>query len=157
MPMSSGLASSLSEFAKRSEVAKSPLAAESPNERTLLPPAKTNLMTRMRGWLDKLVSSAFVRYALAIFIGVAGTLAWQSYSGKARTTIAGWSPHLAWLAPAAAPHGIFPERVKATSLALAAVHQSVDKLDAEISRLEAQGGSDRAAASPPSRRGSRRP
>jgi hypothetical protein len=155
MPMSTAVASSLSGFTKRSELAKSPSAAESSNES--LHPARPNLMTRMRGWRDKLVASAFVRYMLAIFIGIAATLAWQSYSGAARMTIAGWSQHLAWLAPAAVPHGISPERIKATSFALAAVHQSVDKLEAEISKLEAQGSSDRTATSPPSRRGSRRP
>jgi len=53
------------------------------------------------------------------------------------TAIAGWSPHLAWAAPAAAPAGPSPERLKATSLALAAARQSIDKLTAEISKLAA--------------------
>src|SRR5262249_3304415 len=103
-----------------------------------------------------LLAFTFARYLLAFFVGVAATLAWQSYSGGARKTVAGWSPRLAWLAPAAAPHGISPARIKAASPALAAVHQSVDKLAGEIGKMEAQGGSDRTAASPPSRRGSRR-
>ena len=154
--MSSGLASSLSEFTKKSDFAKNPLAGQSSNESA--PRAgKLNLITRTRAWLGKLVSFAFVRYLLASFIGVAATLAWQSYSGPARATIAGWSPRLAWLAPAAVPGGISPDRIKATSLALAAVHQSVDRLETEISKLERQGGSDRTTAAPPSRRGSRQP
>jgi hypothetical protein len=152
--MSSGLASTLSDFTKKSDFAKNPLAGQSSSEpapRT----TKPNLIARTRAWFDKLVSFAFVRYLLASLIGVAATLAWQSYGGPARTTIAGWSPRLAWLAPAAVPRGISPDRIKATSLAIAAVHQSVDKLETEIGKLERQGGSDKTAASPPSRRGSR--
>ena len=152
--MSSGLASSLSEFTKKSEFAKNPLASSNEQARA----TKMNVITRMRGWLNKLASFAFVRYLLASFIGVAATLAWQSYSGPARATIAGWSPRLAWVAPAAIPGGISSDRIKATSLALAAVHQSVDRLETEISKLERQGGgSDRTTATPPSRRGSRQP
>jgi hypothetical protein len=165
MPMSSGLTSTLSEFTKKSEFAKNPLAGESSNK----PPrrrTRLNLITRVREWLGKLVrftftryllASTFARYLLVFFVGVAATLAWQSFSGGARKTIAGWSPRLAWLAPAAVPHGISPDRIKATSLALAAVHQSVDKLGVEIGRMETQAGTDKTAASPPSRRGSRRP
>ena len=151
--MSSGLTSTLSEFTKRSEFAKSPLAAESSAESS----RQTRANPSTRSWLDRLVAFSFARYLLAFSVGIAATLAWQSYGSVARKAIAGWSPHLAWLAPAAVPHGISPDRIKATSLALAAVHQSVDKLETEISKMEAQGGSDRAAPSPPSRRGSRRP
>jgi hypothetical protein len=101
--------------------------------------------------------SAFVRYLLAVFVGVAATLAWQSHGGAARTTIAGWSPRLAWLAPAAVSGGISPDRIKAASLALAAVHQSVDKLATEISKLETpQGGSAETSVPSQSRRGARR-
>ena len=154
--MSSGLTSTLSDFTKRSEFAKNPLAAQSSAEATTHP-TQSKLGTRMRAWRDKLVSFAFARYLLAFFVGIAATLAWQSYGSVARKTIASWSPHLAWVAPAAVSHGISADRIKATSLALAAVHQSVDNLETEITRMEAQGASDRAAASPPSRRGSRRP
>src|SRR5262245_34457536 len=48
------------------------------------------------------------------------------------------SPHLGWVAPA--PRGTSPERLKATTLALAAARQGLDKLANEISKLEAQGG-----------------
>src|SRR5215467_2612672 len=132
--MSSGLTSTLSELTKRSDFAKNPLAGESSHE----PRRRTgpNRSTRVRAWLGNrvpftfvrhLLAFTFARYLLAFFVGVAATLAWQSYSDGARQTVAGWSPRLAWLAPAAAPHGISPDRIKATSLALAAVHKSVDK------------------------------
>ncbi|HWN48286.1 MAG TPA: hypothetical protein VNO18_00345 [Xanthobacteraceae bacterium] len=102
-------------------------------------------------WLGKVVSSAFARYLIAFFIGVTATLAWQSYGGAARKAIAGWSPHLGWLAPAAAPAGTSREQFKATSLALVAARQSLDKLATEISKLQAQGTADK-----PSRSGSSR-
>ena len=96
---------------------------------------------------------AFVRFMMIFLIGVAAAMGWQSYGGTARQTMAGWSPHLAWLAPAAAPAGTSAERLKATSLALAAARQSFDKLTTEISKLQAQ---DIPGAQPGSRRASQR-
>jgi hypothetical protein len=69
------------------------------------------------------------------FIGITATLAWQSYGGPARETIAGWSPRLAWLAAPAAPTG--PDQIVAISRDLAVVRQSVDKLAADIVKLQA--------------------
>jgi len=163
----SSLASGLSEFTKTSEFAKKPSATAASNE----PPLHTNerkLTTRARwslGELRKAIPFAFARYLIAIFIGVAGTLAWQSYGGAAREAIAKWSPLLGWLAPAAAPvaqaapaafAGASPDQLKATALALAAARQSIDKLATEFGKL-AQGTPDKTSASPPSRPGSRRP
>ena len=59
-------------------------------------------------------SRAFVRYLVAICVGVAGTLAWQSYGEEAKQTIAtkapelGWSPEVrqmiaSWTKPLASP------------------------------------------------------
>jgi len=152
--MGSGLTSTLAEFTKRSDFAKNPLATQSVDEPALRS-TKPSLITW--AWHGKLLSFAFARYLLAFFVGIATTLGWQWYGDTARKTVAGWSPRLAWLAPAAAPNGISPDRIKATSLALAAVHQSVDKLATEVIKLETEGGSDRTPASAPSRRGSRRP
>ena len=153
MPMSSGLTSTRSDFSRKSEFANSPLAAET----TSRPPRQSfmrNLVTRVRGWLGKLIawpgrlfSSAFARYLLAFFLGAAAMLAWESYGYAARRTIASWSPRLAFIAPKTTS-GISSEQIRATSLALSAVHQSVDKLATEIGRLEAQGSSD---SSPPRR------
>ena len=142
--------SSLSEFSKGRR------PSESSNE-PLLHPGKMNLVTRIRSWFDKLFRFAFVRYLIAFFIGVTATLAWQSYSGAARQTIAGWSPHLGWLAPAAAPTRVSADHRKATAAALAAARQTVDKLATEITKLQAieQGTPDRTPARPPSRPGSR--
>jgi hypothetical protein len=91
------------------------------------------------------------------FIGITATLAWQSYGGPARETIASWSPsRLTWLAPPAAPTG--PDQIVAISRDLAVVRQSVDKLAADITKLQApQQGADRTSASPPSAVPARKP
>jgi hypothetical protein len=48
---------------------------------------------------------AFARFLITFCIGVAATLAWQSYGDAAREMIANSSPQLGWLAPQAAPVG----------------------------------------------------
>ena len=129
--MNPNLTSAVSEFSKgRTERSNKPSLA------TLV----RNLIARVRLWLGKLVSFAFARVLMIFFVGFAAGIAWQSYGGAARKAIASWSPHLGWLAPAAVPGGTSPERLKATTLALAAARQSIDKLANEISKLEAQGG-----------------
>src|SRR6266852_3458062 len=94
-----------------------------------------NLIMRAQLWLGKLVSFPFAfpfaRVLMIFVVGFAAGVAWQSYGSDVRKTIANWSPHLAWLAPAAAPAGTSAERLKATSLALAAARQSFDKLTTE--------------------------
>jgi hypothetical protein len=97
-------------------------------------------MTRARSWLGKLASFAFARVLMIFVVGFAAGIAWQSYGSAARKTIASWSPHLAWVAPAAATGSASADRLKATSLALAAVRQSFDKLSAEISKLQSEDG-----------------
>ena len=102
-----------------------------------LHPSELNRTTRVR---------SFVRFLAFLIIGVTGTLAWQSYAGPARETIASWSPRLAWLAPPAAPTG--PDQIVAISRDLAVVRQSVDKLAADITKLQSsQHGTDRTSAS----------
>ena len=75
-------------------------ATESSNE-PLLHSRARNLITRARSWLSKLLSFAIARVLMILFVGFAAGVAWQSYSGAARKAIASWSPHLAWVAPAA--------------------------------------------------------
>jgi hypothetical protein len=99
-----------------------------------------NLITRIRLWLGKLFSLAFARVLMIFLVGFAAGIAWQSYGGAARKTIASSSPYLAWLAPAPAPSGGSAERFKAVSLALTSARQSLDKVSTEINRLEVQGG-----------------
>ena len=61
--MSSGLTSALSEFSKRSEFSKSPLAVEPPNEPPLHP-TELNLISRARLWLGNVIPFAFARFLM---------------------------------------------------------------------------------------------
>ncbi len=103
-------------------------------------------------------SRAFIRYVVAICIGVAATLAWQSYGEATKQMIAmrapqlGWSPEaqqmiassiqwLGWTQPAAGPENTAPETVapKASldpaqaqqmTQSLAALRETVEQLAA---------------------------
>jgi hypothetical protein len=55
--------------------------------------------------LGKRASRALVRFLIVFCIGVAATLAWQSYGDATRAIIATSWPHLAWLAPETLPQG----------------------------------------------------
>ena len=113
---------------------------------------------RERPSLDKRASRGFVRFLIIFCIGVAATLVWQSYGDAAREMIANSSPQLRWLAPQAAaqtaPDMVAPtapatpspdvQQLKAMSLGLAALRQSVEQLAAaqqqmtdEIAKLQA--------------------
>ena len=55
-----------------------------------------SLMKATGSRTNRQASGAFVRYLLAICVGVAGTLAWQSYGEEAKQTIATRAPELGW-------------------------------------------------------------
>jgi hypothetical protein len=85
-----------------------------------------------------------MRLLIMFCIGVAVTLAWQSYGDAAREMIANSSPQLSWLAPQAAvaqsatdtiapaTSSPDPQELKAMSADLAAVRQKVDQLAAQV-------------------------
>jgi hypothetical protein len=54
-------------------------------------------------------SRRLARSVITFYIGVAATLAWQSYSDDARQIIARLSPQLSWLAPQAAAAPTVPD------------------------------------------------
>ena len=137
------------------------LSSEFPEDRW---PTKAPIQARTRptdrrieeSSLDKRASRGFVRFLMIFSIGVAATLAWQSYGEAAREMVAKSSPQLRWLAPqsqtapdmVAATARATPspdvEQLKAMSLGLAVVRQSVDQLAAaqqqmtdEIAKLQA--------------------
>jgi hypothetical protein len=130
--MNPNLTSAVSEFSKG--------RTERSNNKLSLRALIQNLIARIRLWLGKLVSFAFARVLMIFIVGFTAGIAWQSYGGAARKAVASWSPHLGWLAPAATAGDASPERLKATTVALAATRQSLDKLANEISKLENQGG-----------------
>jgi hypothetical protein len=129
-------------------------------------PTKPPIQTRTRPTdrrieqpsLDKRASRGFARFLIIFCIGVAATLVWQSYGDAAREMIANSSPQLRWLAPQTvaqtAPDMVAPtppatpspdvQQLKAISLGLAALRQSVEQLAAaqqqmtdEIAKLQA--------------------
>src|SRR5215831_3755624 len=106
-----------------------------------LHPSELHRITRAR---------SFVRFLIIFFIGITATLAWQSYGGAARKTMASWSPRLAWLAPPLTPAP--SDQIVAISRDLAGVRQSVDKLATDITKLQArkQSALERTSSSPPS-------
>jgi hypothetical protein len=94
--------------------------------------------------LRKRASRALARFLITFCIGVAATLAWQSYGDAARELIVNSYPQLGWLAPQAAPTahsapGIVglaaqaapspdQQRLNAISLDLEAIRQNVDRI-----------------------------
>jgi hypothetical protein len=132
---------------KRSEFSTDPWPTE-PSVDAPLRPAdlKNDWFPSKRPSRGKRASRALARFLITFCIGVAATLAWQSYGDAAREMIASSSPQLAWLAPQAAPVAqtapdmIAPaapaapsldrQQLNAMSLGLAALRQSVDQLAA---------------------------
>jgi hypothetical protein len=111
-------------------------------------------------------SGGFTRYLVAILIGVAATLAWQSYGEATKQIIAasapklGWSPEakqmiasgiqqLGWTKPSAGPENIAPQQKASTAPSLdpaqvqqmvqglAALRESVQQLAQTVDRLAA--------------------
>jgi hypothetical protein len=90
-------------------------------------------------------ASRLSRFLITFCIGVAATLAWQSYGDTAREMIAGSSPQLSWLAPPAAPVAEAPaapspdqEELKEIWLGLAGVRQRVDQIAAQLAAGQEQ-------------------
>jgi hypothetical protein len=85
-----------------------------------------------------------MRLLITFCLGVAVTVAWQSYGDAAREMIANSSPQLGWLAPqdagaqtaspTAAPTASTSDQqqLKALSADLAAVREKVDQLAAQV-------------------------
>jgi 2-keto-3-deoxy-galactonokinase len=96
-----------------SEFSKGRWAAESSDEPPLHP-TELNLVTRVLSRLGKLSPLATARYLIAFFIGVAATLALQSYRGTTKE-----------------------EMIVAAPASLDLLRQSVDKLAVEITKVQA--------------------
>ncbi len=138
-------------------------------------------MMRKRPSLVTRAARRVTRILIVLCIGVATTLAWQSYGDVARAMIANSSPQLGWLAPEAAPVTQtapdmaaraapaapsvdvqqLKEQFKELSLGLDAVRQSVDQLAAQVVAGHRQMAGDiaklQAEISPPQQRASAAP
>jgi len=111
---------------------------------------KNDQFPSKRPSLGKRASRALARFLITFCIGVAATLAWQSYGSAAREMIASSSPQLSWLAPQAARAQTLPnmvasaapspdqQQLKAMLLGLAAMRQSVDQLAAQLAAGQEQ-------------------
>jgi hypothetical protein len=146
--MSSTLSPTQSEFST-GRWATEPSLDDTPR----LPDLKSGRFPTKRPSLGKRTSRALSRFVFTFCVGIAATLAWQSYGDAARERIASSSEQLAWLAPQAAsaaqaaPRMIAPaapaappdlEQLKAVTLSLAVVRQSVDQLAAQVAAGQEQ-------------------
>jgi hypothetical protein len=129
-----------------SELSRSRPATERSNKPGVVAAAR-GLVTKARVLLGRLVSFVFSRVLVIFLVGFAAGVAWQSYGNNARKTVAGWSPRLAWVAPAATSASTSRERLRATSLALTSVRQSLDKLATEVDKLQEPDVGDQRTAS----------
>jgi hypothetical protein len=139
MPTKSRLRGALSEFSEGR------WAVEPPSDPPLHP-TELDLIQRMRSSRVKRALIALASLLIAFGIGIAVTLAWQTHGKTVRGMIANLSPQLAWLAPPALPvadaapaasTSTSPDQLAAISRSLAAVRQSVDKLTADLTKLQA--------------------
>ena len=121
-------------------------------------PTEPSVHAKIRPSLAGRATRGLARFLIIFFVGVATTLAWQSYGDAAREMVANSSPQLGWLAPqAAALEQTAPDKVtpiaptipspdvqdfKAMSLGLAAVRQSVDQLAAQLAASQQQMAGD---------------
>src|SRR5260370_32270873 len=130
----------------QSEFSEGSLPVKPSVEAPVIRPAdpKNDRSPKRRQSLAARVPLAIARFLITFGVGVATTLAWQSYGDAARQMIANSAPQLAWLAPPAAPvqrsvpHAIDPAATRAAaadpqqlnpvSLDLDAVRQSADRI-----------------------------
>jgi hypothetical protein len=98
------------------------------------------------------LSGRAARSLIIFCIGVAATLAWQSYGGATREMLVSSYPQLGWLMPQIAPAESAPEisaptapaisldseEIKSILVNLAAVRQSVDELAAQVAAGQQQ-------------------
>jgi hypothetical protein len=103
-------------------------------------------------------SGGFTRFLTTFCLGIAATLAWQSYGDAARETISGAYPQLGWLAPrasattttqttamAASVRSADPRDIQELSQSLAAMRQRVDQLAVQLAAGQDQMTRDIAA------------
>jgi hypothetical protein len=94
-------------------------------------------LNSQRGWEVQVnAMQTFTGSLIALCIGVAATLGWQSYGDAARETIASSYPQLNWLAPqpASAP----PDQQQLNAMSLDAARQSIDRIATGIATSQEQ-------------------
>lgn len=104
-------------------------------------------VSKSRG-IGKRQFGAIFRFALAILIGVAGTLSWQAYGDRVHDTVRAWAPSLDWLVPPAttkspaADSGSaeLAEQLKPVALDLAVVRKAIEQLAINQEQLARKNG-----------------
>jgi hypothetical protein len=132
----------------QSEFSEGSLPVKPSVEAPVIRPAdlKNDRSPKRRQSLAARVPLAIARFLITFGVGVAATLAWQSYGDAAREMIANSAPQLGWLAPQAASVAqsasdatepaptravaADPQPLNPVSLDLDAVRQSVDRIAA---------------------------
>src|SRR6516164_439916 len=89
----------------QSEFSEGSLPVKPPSEAPAIRAAdlKSDRSSKKRQSLGMRAPLAFARFLVTFCVGVAATLAWQSYGDAAREMIASSSPQLGWLAPQSSP------------------------------------------------------
>ena len=140
------------DFWEKWDSARVPDTRPQPVELTSEPPP------RQQRSLGRRALRAFLRLVITLGVGVGGTLAWQAYGDEARQLMAGAYPEqLGWVAPQATTTALAPQsapaalasdapatppvdqqQLKALSLNLAAVRQSVEQLATQVATGQQQ-------------------
>ena len=103
--------------------------------------------------LGRRASRRLARFLVVFCIGVAATVAWQSYGDAARAMIANSSPQLGWLAPQTAvavptapnvmpPAAAASPELQQLALGLASVRQTVEQLAVQLAAGQQQMAGD---------------
>jgi hypothetical protein len=144
------------DFWEKWDSARVPDTRPQPVELTNEPPPR-----RQRS-LGRRALRAFLRFTITLGIGVGGTLAWQAYGDEVRQLMAiAYPEQLGWIAPQAATNALAPQsapaalasdtpippsidqqQLKAMSLNLAAVRQSVEQLATQVATGQQQMSGD---------------
>jgi hypothetical protein len=87
--------------------------------------------------IGRRLTRSLVRFILAVFIGVGGTLAWQYYGGE---MVRAWAPSLGWLLPAAPPGPAvtiaeLQQQLKPMAIDLALVRRTEERLAANQDQI----------------------
>jgi len=114
--------------------------ATEPLDDVAMQPTDLDQFPSRRPSLRKRALRTLARFLTTFCIGVAATLAWQSFGNAAREMIASSSPWLDWLAPPPAPvvqaapaaSSADQEEIKAIAFGLAGVRQRVDQIAAQL-------------------------
>src|SRR5882757_4045471 len=98
----------------QSEFSEGSLPVKPPVEAPAIRPAdlKNDRFPKRRQSLGMRVPLAVARFLITFCVGVAATLAWQSYGDAAREMIANSSPQLGWLAPQAPVAQTIPNTIE---------------------------------------------